>query len=557
MILDFNPSTGAYFLKVPRGPDRTVVQGIIRDQGFDFSSTGSTAETAVLLTREPYAAATFAQYATPSARRQMGGILAAIEASYAPTTSWQPSWLPPDCELWDFQRADIEYALGRTHSLVGDQPGLGKTPVAICYANEIQAKHVLVVCPANIRNQWAKRIREWSRSSWQLGRDCIVHSITGSRRGTAPVDACTATWNIVSYDLARTPAIGRALARHEYDLLILDEAHYAKSIDAERTRAIFGGGDKPRHGPLANQCKRILALTGTPLPNRPREAYVLARGLEWGSIDYLSEDRFRERFNPSRLVEGQRADGTSFRFVDERTGRHGELQNRLRANFMVRHLKRMVMPQLKLPVYDLIQVDETGAVKQALAAESLLEIDPEDLTGADAVVLGHIAAVRRMMGIAIAPQVADYVKMLLLGGEEKLVLFGWHIEVLNILEERLSKHGLVRIDGSTSAAQKDKRVERFIKEPGIQIILGNMQSMGVGTDGLQQVSCHALLVEPSWTPGDNQQAVDRLDRGGQRHTVQADIFVAPGSIAERVLASALRKLATTHAALDKRMAPPA
>jgi len=220
---------------------------------------------------------------------------------------------------------------------------------------------------------------------------------------------------------------------------------------------------------------------------------------------------------------------------------------------MTRHLKREVMPWLKMPVYDLIQLEETTAVKQALQAESLLDIDPEDLEGADAEILGHVAVVRKQMGIALAPQVADYVDMLIEGGEEKLVIFAWHIEVLNILENKWRKHGVVRIDGSTSATERQRRVDEFRKNPKIQIIVGNIQSMGVGVDGLQEVAWHALIAEPDWTPGNNVQAFDRLDRGGQRGTVQGDIFVAPGSFAERVLASALRKMQTTHKALDARV----
>jgi SNF2 family DNA or RNA helicase len=60
-----------------------------------------------------------------------------------------------------------------------------------------------------------------------------------------------------------------------------------------------------------------------------------------------------------------------------------------------------------------------------------------------------------------------------------------------------------------------------------------------------------LIAEPDWVAGNNIQAIDRLDRGGQKLVVQADTFVAPNSIAERILAAALRKLQTTHAALDK------
>lgn len=379
-----------------------------------------------------------------------------------------------------------------------------------------------------------------------------MHSITSGRRGVAPVADYPATWNIVSYDLARTVPIGSALARQRYDLLILDEAHYLKTIDSKRTRALLGGGASRHFPPIASQAEHILALTGTPLPNRPREAYTLARALNWDSIDWASEDAFRTRFNPSKMIEGTRSDGSSYRYVDERSGRFGELQNRLRGNFMVRHEKRAVMQQLELPVFDVIQMEETGPVKQALAAEKLLDIDPDSFDGKDMTILGHIAVVRHQMGLALAPQIADYVDMLIDGGEDKLVVFGWHIDVLDIFQRQWAKHGVVRIDGRDSGASKDHKVQQFINDPSISICLGNTLAMGTGTDGLQEVAYHALITEPDWTPGNNIQAFDRLDRGGQKRKVQGDIFVAPSSIAERILSSALRKLRVTDAALDKR-----
>jgi SNF2 family DNA or RNA helicase len=87
----------------------------------------------------------------------------------------------------------------------------------------------------------------------------------------------------------------------------------------------------------------------------------------------------------------------------------------------------------------------------------------------------------------------------------------------------------------------------------MRFIIGNVLSLGTGTDGLQDVCSHALLAEADWTHGNNVQCFDRLDRGGQRAQVQGDIFVAPGSIAEKVLASALRKAQVTFKALDRRV----
>ena len=542
MQLDYSPTKSAFVLRVPRG--EWDIQELMTDHGLDFSLPASTEREAVLFTREPYAAATFARYATPDARDKLAPMVHEIERSFTAESKGHFK-VPADKELWGFQKANLEYALRRTNTLIGDEPGLGKTPTAIAFANEIGAKSVLVIVPASIRLQWVMRIREWSTMPWPF----YIHPILNGRHGVHP----TAQWTVVSYDLARSEAIGKALAKRTYDLLILDEAHYLKTVDSRRTRAVFGGGAERAFEPLASRAGAVLPLTGTPLPNRPREAYTLARGLCWDAIDWLSEEGFKQRFNPSRKVERlNTTTGKMSVFIDERSGRHSELQNRLRANFMTRHLKRDVMTQLKLPVYDLIQLEETGGIKEALKAESLLDIDPENLEGADAEIMGEIATVRRMMGIAMAPQVATYIDMLLEGGEEKLVLFAWHIEVLDILMERLHKHNPVRVDGSTGSARKQQRVDIFREDPRCQIIMGNVLSLGTGTDGLQEVAWHALIAEPDWVPGNNIQCFDRLDRGGQSAAVQGDIFVVAGSIAERVLASALRKLKTTHKALDKR-----
>ncbi len=543
MILDYVAQTSAFTIKIPRSESSTI-QSLMKEHGFDFSLPASTTNEAVLFTREIYAAASFAKNATQNALAQLQPLLIEIEKSWKKESHANIA-CPADQELWPFQKCDIEYALSRKCTLIGDQPGLGKTPVAICFANEIRAKRVLVICPASIRIQWVKKIRDWTTLRWPY----CIHPILVGRHGVHP----TAEWTVVSYDLARTEAIGKALAKGHYDLLVLDEAHYLKTSDSRRTRAVFGGGHDRLFEDFASKSERILALTGTPLPNRPREAYTLARGLHWDSIDFMSEDSFRERFNPSQTVEKiDPRTGQSKIYIDERSGRHGELQNRLRVNFMVRHLKREVMPQLKMPIYDIIQLEETAAVKQALKAESLLHIDPENLEGADFTALGAIATVRRMMGIALAPQIADYIDMLIDGGEEKLVVFAYHHEVMDILQKAWEKHGVLRVDGGTSASRKTKSVELFQKEPRHQIFLGQIQACGTGTDGLQTVSCHALIAEPDWVPGTNEQAFDRLDRGGQNCVVQGDIFCAPNSFSEKVLASALRKGHGVHNALDRR-----
>lgn len=539
MILDFNPSTRAYILRVTR-LEGISPKSIMDEHGFDLSSSATTPNEAVLFTTEPYAAVAFWRHATPRAQAELLDIQTRVEESWKQTSEGHIK-TPDGKELFGFQKAGVEYALRRNNTLIGDQPGLGKTMQAICFANEINAKRVLVIVPANLRLQWVKKIREWTTMEWPY----IVYPILHGKHGVHP----TAQWTVVSYDLARSPAIHRALAKGTYDLIITDEGHYMKTSDSARARAVLGGGKEQEIAPLIERAGAHISLTGTPLPGRPREAYTLAKGLCWDAIDFMTEHAFQERFNP--VLKRTTDEGKTY--VDERTGRHGELQARLRSNFMVRRQKRDVLPQLKVPIFDIVHVEETGAVRQALAAESLLDIDPENLEGADVAILGQIATVRRMMGVAIAPMAAEYAEMLLDGGEERLILFAWHTEVLDYLQKRLGAYGFLRIDGRTSAAAKQEIVDEFRENSRMRIVGGNMLSMGTGTDGLQDVCQRAVFAESDWTPGNNTQAVDRLDRMGQQGQVFADFLVAPNSFSERVLASALRKNVVTHQALDRVM----
>lgn len=509
----------------------TDVAGIVRDHGWNVYGGN------VLTTDCHYAAMVFADYATPGLLGEWYAELEEIEASWSDDSGAHIK-CPDDQELWPFQRAGVAYSTRRTHSLIGDQPGLGKTAQAICLANDMGARRVLVLCPANIRLQWAKAIRSWSTMA---GRP-VIYPILKSADGVHP----RAEWTIISYDLTRSEPIMEALCKGHYDLLVLDEAHYLKTPDAKRTHAVLGEKG------LISHAEKAVALTGTPLPNRPKECYTLARGLAWGSVDYMSEDRFKDRFNPSVKMEVyDPASGKLKVFTKESVGRLPELQNRLRVNFMVRRLKRDVLTQLPQVRYEIQHVEETGAIRKALEAEKMLDIDPENMAGVDAKVLGHVSVVRHMMGVAKAPQVAEYVRMLIDGGEEKIVLFGWHIAVLDILEQRLQDLGLVRIDGGTSPTRRQAHVDRFQTDAGVRICLGNLQAMGIGTDGLQNVCSHAVFAECSWVPADNEQGVGRLERIGQNTAVIAEFMVAPGSFDEKVLGSSLRKLRHINSALDK------
>src|SRR4051812_2068799 len=121
MKLDFVERTGAYTLSVPRS-DAVDIKSLVEDHGLNFSSTASNVNEAVLFSREPFAAVTFREAATPGALIKLKPIIERIDASQA-LTSGAHIKCPADQELWSFQKASISYALNQNRTLVADQPG--------------------------------------------------------------------------------------------------------------------------------------------------------------------------------------------------------------------------------------------------------------------------------------------------------------------------------------------------------------------------------------------------------------------------------------------------
>ena len=528
-----------YVLRVPAN-QREEIANLMAYRGLTFSTSASSRGEAVLFSPNPYSVADLADAAAvPS----LAGYRREIDLSRA-LDGKGTRRLPPGRELWDYQKATLDYLLARGGGINGDQPGLGKTPTSIAFCNEIEAQRVLVIVPASVRIQWGERIKEWSTIP-RLN----VSVMLKVKDGIHP----SAHYQVISYDAARNPAIIKALRKIDWDVLICDEAHKMKNMDALTTRAVLGNArGRYVHGEhdmeaIAHGIPHKLALTGTLLLNRPSECYVLFRHFDHEAIDFLSEEGFKEKYNRQadmKTIEGKR-------FKLESTSLESELQNRLRANIMARHEKRDVLRFMKPPRFSIVRCMEDSAVDAALGAEGMLGLDIEAIqTTKDFEILGHIAEARRLMGIALAPQIIRYAEDFLEGSEEKLVIFGWHIEVLDLFEQGLSRFGTVRVDGRKSAAARQQAVDDFVGQAHKRVFVGNLQAAGTGLDGLQRVCSRCYLAEPDWVPAQNEQAVARLDRIGQEDLVNAEIFVAPGSISEKILVRALEKLNVINRVLD-------
>jgi SWI/SNF-related matrix-associated actin-dependent regulator 1 of chromatin subfamily A len=518
----------------PRAAIRTLVEA-----GFAETVLNEPGRRQFVTTSVWGAAAVVLAGATPDAatRAHVAPILARYEMSIA-QDGLDEYPAPPGLSYLPFQRAGIQFASARRTALIADEMGLGKTVQALGVVNAVGARSVLILCPASIRLQWLAQARLWLLDGQRRVMQVLLN---GSDKIMTRAEII-----ISSYDLVRSPAIRAALLDRRYDVLILDEAHYLKNHSSGRARAVLGAYTKTRDPAIIDRAERILALTGTPVPNRPRELYTLLRALDWSAIDRMSEDEFRETYNPTRSRGGRTFDYAL---------RPRELQMRLRGSVMIRRLKAEVAKELPEKTYSIIELSPDARVQRVLDQERRFhELDVTKIKSWPVEERSALAAVRREMGIAKLPLVAPHIEMLLAGGLDKLVVFTWHVEVARGLAELLRRTGrrCSVLVGATPPAERARLIEEFVTEPSVQVFVAQMLTGGVGVDGLQKVCSFALFAEPSWTFGDNEQAAARLHRAGQASPVTVQFTVASGSLDAIVLGAALAKAKTADAVLDRR-----
>ncbi len=123
---------------------------------------------------------------------------------------------------------------------------------------------------------------------------------------------------------------------------------------------------------------------------------------------------------------------------------------------------------------------------------------------------------RQATGIAKAPYVADFVRMLVEAGE-RVVLFGWHRAVYDIWLEQLKEFQPAMYTGEESANQKEESKARFVDKK-TPILIVSLRS-GAGLDGLQHVCRTGVLGELDYSPGVISQCCGRIFRDGQTDPV--------------------------------------
>ena len=343
------------------------------------------------------------------------------------------------------------------------------------------------------------------------------------------VRAGEADITIINYDIVA----GRleALTALRPRAVVLDESHYCKNPGPSAPRPPSTSAAVPREG-------LVLALTGTPVMNRPPELISQLRIL--GRLgDFGSGAQFGERFR------GPDA--------------HQRLHWHLRARCFVRRLKADVLPQLPAKTRAVVPVELDNEPEYRLAEQDViawLQSQPLDLHELDARVAAALRAERLVRLNALK----------LLAARGKLhgrAALDPRLSVLRRAARRVRPPSRDPARGARAVSGRAARARRGQPprpRPGgarfqagarrRQLIVCSIEVAGQGIT-LTRASNVAFL-ELDWTPAKHDQAEDRCHRIGQQDAVNATYLLAADTIDETIATLLERKRAVIGAVTDGR-----
>jgi len=391
--------------------------------------------------------------------------------------------------------------------LLADDMGLGKTVEALIYAHEVpKARPALVICPAFLKFNWE---REAARHVGMRAE--ILDGTRVPRRGILP----PAPLSIINYEILG-PWMEWLMAM-KFKLIILDECQYVKSRKAKRTRYCRQ---------LCWNAPRVIALSGTPLTNRPEEL--------WSILNMIRPDLYSE-FMPF-----------AFKYCKPQHSPHGwlfpgadnldHLHHKLKKQLMIRRKKSAVMPFLPKKVHSVIPVKITNLKEYVHAKEDFLgwlySVSPERArTAARAEGLARLGYLLRLIGEGKRQAVSKWIEDFLGATDDKLLVFGRHVSVVTGLHNDFPKESVV-IYGAVSKSERNKREHEFQNNPKIRVLIGNIQAAGVGLN--LTAASYVVLFDPWWNPAVENQAIDRTHRIGQSSKVIAYRLLIKNSIEEKI-----------------------
>lgn len=406
--------------------------------------------------------------------------------------------------------------------------GCGKSPVSLWFLK----KHPelwpgVVICPAYLKQKWAREAAKHINMPATIlsGRTPQKSSYLRSR----PL-------LIVNYDILGPCRKVDGGIFHGWLDFLKDKIKPGCIIIDESQACSLSAGWTAHTKALSEDAKSVIALSGTPFWNYPS-------GI-WPTLNIVRPDLY-PKFLP---FAWKHCDPKLNRGSWEYKGAVGlgQLRKDLLKTMLFRRRKEEILPDLPLKVRTVVPMEISNRKEYTQAVRRF--IDFEQSSNKKSETLNQLGSLKQLAARLKLESVFTWIDAFLVETDEKLLMFGWHREIVERLHERY-KDKSVLIYGDISSKYRDTAERMFQTDKKTRILFGNMRAAGTGLD---LTAAHTVaFCESAWNPATHTQCEDRAyGRLNDLHGCNVFYLVATGTIEEFLCELNQRKMGMSEELLD-------
>lgn len=418
----------------------------------------------------------------------------------------------------DYQIEGITYMINHGNCINGCECGTGKTMQSILYVEVLDLFPCLVICPSSVKSSWLKEWKQWNPNR-------TIHVIDSK-------DGENTDWKadvtIINYDYLYKRGkskeeiklrYSRSLSK-KWGTVILDEIHLCKNPKSLRSRSVKK---------IVKKSTKVLALSGTLIMNRPQELINV--------LDILG--RFKEIFPNLQYFLYRYCNAKRTRFGLDCSGASYTLElNSIISHYCYfRKSKRDVLTELPDVINQTVNCPITNKKEYKQAEDDLITyLEGIDIEAAErALKAEHLVRISNLKRLSLEGKL-NFIEQFLKdwtesNEDDKIIVFGTLKEPLKQLYQKFKDESELVV-GECSTEEKMNKVERWKKEK--QILFANTATLSTGVDGLQKVCSNMIFVEYPVGPTDLEQAISRLERMGQKNSINVYFLLSDETIDTRI-----------------------
>ena len=406
--------------------------------------------------------------------------------------------------------------------ILADDMGLGKTVQALSFLHYYKEHHqklqALVVCPTTLMFNWENEIKKFTPG-------LTYHIHHGGERSRSKEQFAGKEVIITTYGTLRSDI--KLMVDIPFDYVVLDESQAIKNPSSKVTRAA---------GLL--RAKNRLCLSGTPLQNNTFDIFAQMNFLNPGMLGSI--EFFRQEFSIpiDKFGEPDRKDHL----------------RKLLYPFILRRTKEQVAKDLPDKTETILycemedeQRNIYDAYRNDFRDKILGTIEQQGIQRSQLTILQGLMKLRQICDSpAILNETEKFpnhsIKLDELGREitenisnHKALVFSQFLGMLALIKEKLKELEVdyEYFDGSTSAIDREKAIQRFQNEDTCRVFLISLKAGGVGLN--LTAADYVYIVDPWWNPAVEQQAIDRTHRIGQTKNIFAYRMICKDTIEDKIL----------------------